>query len=187
MLDSAIDIESGHYPELSDQMNPAGGIRIMLADHHGMVCDCLKNLIETQTDMGVVGQAGCGVEALHRARELKPHLIIMDTSTDKSDGIYATRRISQELTDVKIVGLFGSLRADIISEMLKAGATGIVSKEHPFGELLQALKNVLSGRIHLCPKTKEILAHEHVQHCLSSVHPSGQDLTERELAILRLA
>jgi two-component system response regulator NreC len=168
-------------------MKPVDGVRIMLADHHGMVCDCLKNLIETQTNMLVVGQADCGVMAVRRARELKPQLIIMDVTMEGSDGIYAIRKISEELADVRIVGLFGSLRAYFISEMLKAGATGFVSKEHPFSQLLQALEDVLAGRIHLCPKTKDILAKEHIQHCLDGVHTSKQDLSDRELSVLRLA
>ena len=162
------------------------GIRIMLADHHGMVCDCLKNLIETHTNMHVVAQADCSVTAVGRARQFQPHLVIMDVTMGGGDGIDATRRISQELSQVKIVGLFGSLHDHSLSEMLKAGATGLVSKEHPFSELLQALKEVLGGGIHLCPKTKDILAKEHAQHCLTSVGAAGQDLTERELSVLRL-
>lgn len=168
-------------------MSSLEGIRIMLADHHGMVCDCLKNLIETQTGMRVVGQADSGATALRRARELQPQLVVMDVTVDVSNGIYAIRKMSQELAEVGIVGLFGSLRAYYISEMLKAGATGFVSKEHPFSELLLALEEVLAGRVHLCPKTKDILAREHVQNCLSSAQVPQQDLSDRERAVLRLA
>jgi DNA-binding NarL/FixJ family response regulator len=170
-------------------MKPVDGVRIVLVDHHGMECDCLKNLIETRTDMCVVGQVDSGVMALRRARELNPHLIIMDVTMEGSDGIYAMRKISEELADVKIVGLFGSLSAYVICEMLKAGTTGLVSKEHPFSELLQALKHVLAGHIYLCPKTKDILATEHIQHCLNDVRAAEQDhhLLGRERSVLRLA
>ncbi len=169
-------------------MKSVDGTRIMLADHHGIVCDCLKNLIEIETDMCVVGQADSGAMALRCARELKPHLIIMDVGLmEGGDGIYAARKISEELNGVRIVGLFGHLRACLVSDMLKAGATGFVSKEHPFSELLQAVKDVLAGRIYLCPKTKDVLAKEHILNCLGSLCPTGQDLSDRELSVLALS
>jgi len=170
-----------------DCVNLVDDIRIVLADHHGVVRDCLKDLIEKKTDMRVVGQADCGAMAVRRARELKPHLIIMDVTMEGYDGILATRKISQELAETGIVGLFGSLRAHFISDMLKAGATGFVSKEHAFCELSKALKEVLAGRVYLCPIAKDVLSRERGQHCLDRVHTSRQGLSDRELAVIRFA
>ncbi|NQV35935.1 MAG: response regulator transcription factor [Phycisphaeraceae bacterium] len=166
-------------------MSPVAGVRIVLADHHGVVRDCLKNLIETQTDMCVVGQADSSATTVRMTRELKPHLVIMNVMMEGNDGFYATRKISQEMADARIVGLFGPLRAYFLSNMLKAGATGFVSKEYPFGELLKALDEVLAGRIYLCPTAKDVLAEEHVQDCLNSCHPSRQGLSDRERTVIR--
>lgn len=167
-------------------MKPLNGIRIMLADHHGVVRDCLKSLIETQTNMCLVGQADSSATAVRKAREVKPHLIIMNVMMEGSDGFHATRRISQELADARIVGLFGTLRAHFISDMLKAGATGFVSKEYPFRELSRALDEVLAGRIYLCATAKDVLAKEYVQRCLNSVHAAGQGVSDRERTVIRL-
>ncbi len=168
-------------------MSSIDGVRIILADHPGLVRDCLRNLIETETDMRVVGQADSSVTAVRRATELKPDLIIMNVMMESGGGFHATRRISQELANARIVGLFGSLRPYIISDMLKAGATGFVSKKHPFSELSKALYEVLAGRVYLCPTAKDVLAKEHVQHCLNSAHASRQGLSDRELTVIRFA
>lgn len=170
-----------------DCVNLVDGVRIVLADHHGVVRDCLKDLIESKTDMRIVGQADCGATAVRTARELKPQLIIMDVTMEGCDATYATRKITQELAETKIVGLFGSLHVHFISDMLKAGATGLVSKEQPFFELSKALEEVLAGRTYLCPIAKEVLAGERVQHRLDSAHVSWQGLSGRELAVIRFS
>jgi two-component system nitrate/nitrite response regulator NarL len=82
-----------------------GKIRVLLADDHHLFREGLANILNTQPDFEVVGEAGDGLEALIKARQLGPDLILMDVTMPGCDGLEATQRIKQELGEVTIVML----------------------------------------------------------------------------------
>ena len=80
-------------------------LRILLADDHKMVREGLRLLVDSQPDMQVVGEAANGREALDKARDLKPHVVVMDLSMPQLNGLQATELLKAEQPELKIVVL----------------------------------------------------------------------------------
>lgn len=117
----------------------AGGIRVVLADDHAVVRQGLKSLLESFSEVDVVGEAGDGLEAVGLAAALNPDVVVMDINMPRMDGIQATRTICQNHPGICVIGL--SVRQDNQTEqaMRAAGAAGYMSKESAGGELYQLI------------------------------------------------
>jgi CheY-like chemotaxis protein len=115
-------------------------VRILIAEDHRMMRDALASLIEKEPGFEVIGLAADGLEAARLARELKPHVVLMDIHMPRMDGIEATRQISADLPETKVVGL--SVHADhhVVAEMLAAGARSFVAKSASPAELTEAIR-----------------------------------------------
>lgn len=126
-------------------------MKILIADDHRIMRDCLKSTLES-AGFSVVGCAANGHEALQLARELKPDVVTMDISMPELDGIVATRRLVRELPALRVLGL--SMKADRqnVMAMFAAGAAGYLSKTTASaGELLSAIGSVASGHKYVSP------------------------------------
>ena len=97
-------------------------IRILLADDHTLFREGLAGILDSQPDMDVVGEAGDGVEALVKAKELAPDLILMDIIMPGCDGLEATKQIRRELRDITIVILTVRDDEDKLFQAIKNGA-----------------------------------------------------------------
>jgi two-component system, NarL family, response regulator NreC len=163
-------------------------LRILLADDHKMVRDGLKMLIDANPDMRVVGEAANGREALHKARELKPDVVVMDLSMPELNGLQATRMLKAERPDLKIVVLTAHEDESYLSQLCKAGAAGYVMKLSAGEELVQAITDVAKGGVHY----EAALAGKALARQMSATSPTGElrspDLSDREKEVLsRLA
>jgi len=161
-------------------------VRILLADDHKMFRQGLYSMLKEQPDMVVVGEADDGATAIRLARELKPDFIIMDVDMPEVNGIDATRRILQEMPDLKILALSTYLKKSFITEMLKAGASGYILKEQAFDELVEAIRAVISGETYFSTKAASILVDDYIQMHNGEQRPSQKALTARERQILKL-
>jgi len=152
-------------------------ISILIADDHSLMRMGLKSMIGYQADMRVVGEAADGEEAVLRAIELKPDVIIMDLMMPVLNGADATRRICEELPNAKIVILtsFGT-SADLI-RAVAAGAKGAQAKESPTEGLLAAIRTVAQGGTAIAPDLQLVL----------DENPLPPELTERQTEILTAA
>ncbi len=114
--------------------------RVLIVDDHRMFRDALKALIDSQTDMEVVGEAESGQHAIELARELVPDVILMDVKMPVMDGAEATGKIIAELPGMKIWAL--SIYADdgFVSSMIRAGALGYILKGCEPEELFAAIR-----------------------------------------------
>jgi DNA-binding NarL/FixJ family response regulator len=131
----------------------------------------------------VVGEAGNGIKAVELSRELAPDVIIMDISMPEMDGIEATGKIHAELPSIKIIILSMHTEKRYILGAMKAGATGIVTKNSASTELLTAINTVVGGQTYLSTSVSDVL----VQHFLASGTETGRKLlSHRELQILQL-
>ena len=128
-----------------EKMHADERIRITLVDNQRIMRDGLRALFRNQVDMDVVGEAEFEAEAVQLARELRPDVIILNVNMPGINGITTTQQISQELPEVKIIALSMCPRKACVSEMLKAGASGYVLKNHNFSELIKAIKAVVEG------------------------------------------
>lgn len=124
-------------------------IRVLLADDQSVVRRALRELIEMQPDMRVVGEAKDGRNAVRLAHELSPDLVVTDITMPGMNGIEATRHIAADGT--KVIGV--SMHADrrFVREMLKAGASGYVLKDSAMTELPDAIRTVVAGGTFLSP------------------------------------
>jgi DNA-binding NarL/FixJ family response regulator len=123
-------------------------LRILLADDHKIVRDGLRLLIDGQPDMVVIGEAANGKEALHKARELKPDVVVMDLSMPELNGLQATEQLTAIFPELKVVALTAHEDECYLSQLCKAGAAGYVLKRSAGDELIQAIGTVAKGGVH---------------------------------------
>ena len=145
-------------PVAAPTARPARGLRVLLADDHALFLDGLRNLL-TAHGVHVVGLANDGIEAQDLARKLRPDIILMDIHMPKCDGLEATRRISSELSFIKIVMLTVAAEEELLFDALKSGASGYLLKNLESAAFLDLLDEVVRGEVALSPGLADKLLH----------------------------
>lgn len=154
-------------------------IRVLLVDDHRLVRAGLSSLLNTATDVEVVGEAADGAAALELATSVDVDLVLMDLSMPVMDGVAATRALKERHPDVHIVVLTSFVDQDRVRDAIAAGATGYVLKDCSPEELLAAVRAGAAGHAPLDPRVAGAL--------LPSAASAGPQLSDRELQVLRLA
>lgn len=165
-------------------------IRILLADDHALFREGLAGLIAAQPDFEVVGEAGDGLEALVKARDLAPDLILMDITMPGCDGLEATRRIKRELPAAVIVILTVRDEDDKLFEAVRSGAQGYILKSIRSPDMVDLLRRAVRGEAALTPALAGRMLEEFRRLSQrASEMPRGQilALTPREQEVLTLA
>jgi two-component system response regulator NreC len=120
-------------------------IKVLVADDHPVVRKGLQICLAKQGNMRIVGEAADGDEALRKARELSPHVVLMDISMPGMDGLAVTEVLRKELPQIKVLILSVHNNKEYIFRVIQAGAHGYVSKEAPPEEVLRAIESVYEG------------------------------------------
>jgi NarL family two-component system response regulator LiaR len=120
--------------------------RVLIVDDHGVFRNGLKAVINYQADMEVVGEAENGQEAIARARELHPDVILMDVKMPIMDGAEATSRILAEMPDMKILALSIYADDEFMAGMMRAGALGYILKGCDSEELTDDIRKTAGSR-----------------------------------------
>jgi len=115
-------------------------VRVLIADDHAVVRGGLVALLGTLPDMEVVGQAADGREAIELTRKLRPDVVLMDLSMPNVNGIEATRVISREMPQVKVIGLSIFEASDRAEPMFAAGAVAYLNKSCAADELVATIR-----------------------------------------------
>jgi DNA-binding NarL/FixJ family response regulator len=158
-------------------------IRVLLADDHRLVAEALAALLKNSYDL--VGLVGDGHALVEEAALLKPDVIIADIFMPGLNGIDAARQLKIRGVDSKIIFLTMHVEPALAAEAFRAGASGFISKHSAAEELVQAVQDVMSGRVYVTPLVAKgmidvlIDAKEHA----SSVKP---ELTPRQREVLQL-
>ena len=164
--------------------------RILLADDHALLREGLRGIIASQPDMEVIGEAADGLEAIVKAKELRPDLILMDIQMPGCDGLEATLKIKQALPDTVIVMLTVRDDDEKLFEALKNGAQGYLLKDIRSRELLEMLRGALRGEAALNPRMAGLMLRE-FRRMSRRLPPHSQEemsnLTRREKEVLELA
>ncbi len=174
-------------------------ITLMLVEDHDIVRTGLRSFLETQPGLRVVAEAGSGEEALQRALDTRPRIILMDITMPGMDGLEATRRLKALLPDCLVLALSVHEDKQYLMEMLRAGASGYVTKQSASDELVAAIHAVASGSVYLQPALAHWLLEDY-QRLARQVgiqprerNPSGEEppisldtLTARERQVLEL-
>ncbi|MFI9008701.1 response regulator [Actinosynnema sp. NPDC053489] len=163
-------------------------IRVVLADDQALVRAGFRLLLDTEDGFEVVGEAGDGEEAVRRAHEHRPDVVVMDIRMPGTDGLAATRRVCAELPGVKVLVLTTFNVDEYVFEALRAGASGFLLKDTDPVELLHALRVVAQGDALLAPSVTRRLIEEFAsrpEH--RRPDPAAlRELTAREREILAL-
>ena len=156
-------------------------IRVLIVDSQAVTRAGLRHLLETYSDIQIVGEAADGIQAASEALELGPRVILMDTQLPNGQSIEALRQVKQLNQDIKVLMLSAQNREEYLYETLRAGADGYVLKDIAPDELAHAIRVVARGEMLVQPQLAGRL--------LSRVGRQGRaydTLTARELEVLRL-
>jgi len=161
-------------------------LRIILAEDHETIRDGLKLLVNSRSDMEVVGEADNGRTALQLAEEFSPDVVVMDISMPELNGLQATKKLKDKSPQVKVLILTRHSEPGYLQELLQAGASGYVLKQSKSEELIRAILAVAAGQTYLDPAITE--------RAVTQLRESGQvphkapnaTLTAREADVLRL-
>jgi DNA-binding NarL/FixJ family response regulator len=161
-------------------------MKILIADDHALFRDSLRALL-TARGLEVIGEARDGKEAVELARRLRPDVALMDLAMPGLDGIAATRLISAELPQVKVVVLTGSDEEADLFEAIKSGAQGYLLKNLESKEFFSLLEGVERGEPALSPALARKLLQEFARPKPAGAASRDPDaLTEREQEVLEL-
>jgi DNA-binding NarL/FixJ family response regulator len=164
-------------------------LRVLVADDHALFRRGLEMVLEDEKDIEVVGEAIDGSDAVKKAQELMPDVVLMDVRMPKRSGIAATQRIKELLPHVKIMMLTISDEEADLYESIKAGASGYLLKEISTEEVADAIRSVVAGHSRISPAMASKLLAEFAS--MTKRTDERQDLppprlTDRELEVLKL-
>ncbi|MFN2148852.1 MAG: response regulator [Anaerolineales bacterium] len=160
-------------------------IRLLLVDDHAVVRSGLRMLLEDQDDVEIVAEAGNSEEALQRAEESAPDVIVMDIGLPDESGIETTRRIKESSPEIAVVALTIHEDEEYFFKMLEAGASGYVPKRAAPEELLTAIRLAAAGEVYLYPSLAKLLVKDYLSQDEDMRNERALDgLTEREQEVL---
>lgn len=146
-------------------------IRVVIADDHGLVREGLRRLVDAPADIGVVGTAASGREAVELIERTRPDVALMDLSMPDIDGIAATRQALARAPDTHVVILTSFSDRERILEALDAGAIGYLLKDAEPDELLRGIRTAVKGDSPLAPRAAAEL--------IADRRPAGSDVRNR--------
>ena len=158
-------------------------IRVFIADDHPIVRQGLEIVINSQADMRLVGQASDGNEAVTLTRELKPDVIIMDLKMPVKNGLSAIEEIKKFDQKTPILVLTSFTDDDMVISAIQLGANGVMLKDMPPEQLLDAIRDVVHGRNPLHPLVAQKLMLK-IQQSATPM-PMEHMLTNREVDVLK--
>ena len=158
-------------------------IKALLVDDHAIMRDGIRALIDLHDDIEIVGEASEGREAIEKARELVPDVVVMDIAMPGMDGLEVTRRIMKESPKVKVLILTQHDNREYILSAIKAGTAGYIPKRALGSELVAAIRSVHEGGSFLYPSAAAALIKDYLHQ--KKEEPYDR-LTAREREVLRL-
>ena len=162
-------------------------IRVIIADDHQIVRDGLRSLLEKEPDLEVIAAVEDGRATVRLVEELQPDVVIMDISMPGLNGIEATRKITRDFPNIKVIALSMHDDGRFVTNMLKAGASGYLLKDCAFKELTKAIHVVVrAGKSYLSPDITDAVVNSYVTGASGPdplLHPA---LTPREREVLQL-
>jgi DNA-binding NarL/FixJ family response regulator len=163
-------------------------IRVLIADDQELVRAGFRMILDVQNDIEVVGEAGDGAAAVQAARTLDPDVVLMDVRMPDTDGIEATRRLSQAGVRARVLMLTTFDADEYIYDAMKAGASGFMLKNAPPARLVDAVRATAAGEAELSPAIVRRMVDEFVARPRpGATRPAElEELTDRELDVLKL-
>jgi DNA-binding NarL/FixJ family response regulator len=170
-------------------------IRIIIADDHDLVRSGLRAILETEPGFIIAAEAGDGHEALARAQELLPDIVLMDIKMGDWDGVTATRRIRSSVPSTRVIVLTNHDEDELVFASIRAGASGYLLKEVSAAQLANAIRTVAEGYSLIYPSVARRVLDEFGRMrgggterdpTDDAEHLGYRDLTARERDVLKL-
>ena len=161
-------------------------VRVMIADDHAIMCDGLQEVLERSGEFEVVAFASDGKEAVARAMESKPDVIIMDALMPVMDGVDSCREIVELLPETRVLILTASNNQSVIVRSVAAGATGYLQKYSGRDKLLSTVREVAQGDFRVQGEAARRLFDEMAGEAVSPPRSGLELLTVREREILKM-
>ena len=162
--------------------------RILLADDHSLLREAMRNAIDNEEDMEVVGEAGDGEEAVKMSSELKPDIVIMDIVMPKLDGIKASKQIKSANPGIAVLILTAYDDDRYVLGLLEAGAAGYLLKSARSRDVVGAIRSIRMGDAVLHPSVMTKLLKRAIQGEVSPPEQKrGEVLSTREIEVMKLA
>ncbi len=162
-------------------------IKLLVADDHKIFRQGIKKLLEEESDMQVVGEAANGREAVKRATELKPDVVLMDITMSNLNGLEATRQIKKALPNAKVIMLTMHKNEEYVLQSFQAGASGYILKEGAVEELVSAIRSIHQDKSFLSPTISRTLIDAYLRKRETGKTETPFDLlTDREREVLQL-
>jgi DNA-binding NarL/FixJ family response regulator len=165
-------------------------IRVLVADDQRLVREGLHVLLDLIPDIRVVGEARDGIEAVERARQIQPDVVLMDVRMPRLDGVAATRRIQESCPGVKVIILTTFNDDEYVFDGLRAGAVGYLLKDVRSEQLAEAIRAAAQGEAFIQPSVTRKVVAEFTRlterERLRREQPLVDPLSARELEVLAL-
>jgi len=129
-------------------------IRVAIADDHSRLRQAWVFILSRIPGISIVAECSNGLEAIKAAQKHTPDIILMDINMEPVNGIEATERISKQHPFTRIIGMSMHKDRSYVNRMLRAGASGYVTKNSPSEEMIHAIKQVNEGRVYLCEEIR---------------------------------
>jgi len=157
-------------------------IKILVADDHPVVRKGITASLAKQVTVEIIGEAVDGREAVRKARELKPDLILMDINMPHMSGLAVTELLSREMPGIKVLVLSAQGSTDCVVRIIQSGACGYVLKDAPMEELVRAIETVHSGQAYFSAEVARVALNQFVRG--QSEVANTPQLTNREREVL---
>ena len=155
---------------------------ILIADDHTLVRETWSFILNTHPEFTVTGECGSAEDAIELARQLRPHVVIMDINLPGMNGIEATSLIRKYAPTTKVLGVSLHTQPTYARKMIQKGAMGYVTKNSSREEMFLAIKEVHEGRKYICQEIKNILSEQMING--EDVDGGINSLSARELEII---
>jgi NarL family two-component system response regulator LiaR len=171
--------------EQGQEQKQPQAITVLIIDDHQLVREGVRNFLQRQRDITVVGEAGSGQEGLRLVGELVPDVVLMDLVMPEMDGIETTRRLKRISPDSQVIVLTSFDDDQHILPAIRAGALSYILKDVGTAALAEAVRKAARGEVTMTPQVAARVMRELRQGGQPST-PAGADLSEREIEVLRL-
>lgn len=161
-------------------------IQVLIADDQAMVRSGLRLILETENDIEVVAEAENGEEAVRLSRRERPDVVLMDVRMPVMDGLEATRQITSQVEETRVIVLTTFDLDEYVYGALRAGASGFLLKDAEADQLVDAIRVIASGDAIIAPSITKRLISEFAERPQSRQVTGLEELTDRELEVLRL-
>ncbi|MEI6775796.1 MAG: response regulator transcription factor [Chloroflexales bacterium] len=162
-------------------------IRVLLAEDHTIVRKGLRSLLDAEVNIEVVGEADDGRQAIQKAQQFQPDVVLMDITMPVLNGLEATRQIKKLLPQIRVLVLTVHTSEEYIFQILQAGAAGYVVKQAAVEELIAAIMAVSQGNAFISPSVPENIIEEYSRQMNGmTAKDNYARLTDREREVLQL-